>query len=175
MLKMECASTQGVAAGSTATRWTLVEFLLNDQRFALDLATVERVLPALELTCLPNAPNVILGVFCFHGRIIPVADLRRRLGLAPRDIVPQQHIIVARAAARTLGIVVDLVRGVIEIDNRDTVPAEVIVGPLQHITGIARTAEGLLLIHDLATVLRWDEAAALDDALAGNGHITWQR
>ncbi len=50
----------------------LVAFTLGEQRYALPLTTVQRVVRMVEVTPLPKAPEIVLGVIDFQGNIIPV-------------------------------------------------------------------------------------------------------
>src|SRR4051812_38209164 len=85
----------------------LLRFGLDGQHYALNLQTVERVIRAVELSVLPGSPPVIRGVFNLRGRIIPVADPRRRLGLPEREIALDDRIIIARTPMRLLGMLAD--------------------------------------------------------------------
>ncbi len=57
----------------------LVIFRLENQRYALHLTAVERVLRMVAVSSLPKAPAIVLGVINFYGRVIPVLDLQRRV------------------------------------------------------------------------------------------------
>ena len=74
----------------------LVVFNMDEQRYALQLATVERVVRMVEVTLLPQAPKIVLGVINAQGRIIPVVDIRRRFRLPARDIHLSDHLLIAR-------------------------------------------------------------------------------
>ena len=65
---------------------SLVIFFLDDRRYGLRLDAVERVLPALDVTPLPKAPEIVLGLINLKGKIIPVLDVRRRFRLQEREI-----------------------------------------------------------------------------------------
>ena len=91
----------------------LVVWRLGEQRYALPLTAVERVLPAAELTPLPDAPEVITGILNFQGRIVPVVDLRGRLGQLQRELALADQIVLARSARRVLAFAVDSVQGVV--------------------------------------------------------------
>jgi purine-binding chemotaxis protein CheW len=71
----------------------LVIFTLDEQRYALHLAAVERVVRMVELTSLPKAPEIVLGVVNVRGRVVPVVNLRKRFGLAERGIRLSDHIL----------------------------------------------------------------------------------
>ena len=74
---------------------SLVTFFLDDRRYGLHLDAVERVLPALDVTPLPKAPEIVLGLINLKGKIIPVLDVRRRFRLQEREIGLQDHFIIA--------------------------------------------------------------------------------
>ena len=73
----------------------LVVFTMDEQRYALQLAAVERVVRMVEVTPLPQAPQIVLGVINAQGRIIPVVDIRRRFRLPARDIRLSDHLLIA--------------------------------------------------------------------------------
>lgn len=64
----------------------LVVFRLDAQRFALPLTAVERVVRAVAVTLLPDAPAIVLGAIDVHGRVLPVLNVRRRFNLPQREI-----------------------------------------------------------------------------------------
>ena len=142
-----------------------VTFRLDGQRYALGLETVQRIVRAVEVTPLPDAPAIVLGVVDMAGTIIPVLNLRRRFGLPERAIGPEDQLLVARTDRRTVALVVDEAQGVIERLPAEVVESERIVPGVGQIQGVIRMADGLVLIHDLGRFLSLDEAQALDAAL----------
>jgi len=148
---------------------SLVIFSLEGQRYALGLPAVERVLPMVEVSPLPNAPPITLGVINYHGMVIPVLDIRRRFSFPPRDYGLTAHLLVARTSRRTLAVPVDEVLGVKEVAEVAVTPPEVILPGIGHVAGIVALAEGLLFIHDLATFLSLDEEHRLTEALEEKG------
>jgi purine-binding chemotaxis protein CheW len=52
----------------------LVNFNLDDQKYALFLSAVIRIIRVVEITSLPKAPEIVLGVINMHGLIIPVRE-----------------------------------------------------------------------------------------------------
>lgn len=142
---------------------------LDELCIALPLAAVERVIQAVALTPLPGAPDIVLGVLNLQGRIIPVFNLRRRLGLAERALALNDHIVIARARRRPAALVADKVSGVTACTETDWVDAARILPRLDHVAGVVRRDDGLLLVHDLDRFLSLDEEAGLEAALAAGG------
>ena len=142
-----------------------VVFALDEQRFALPLSGVERVFRAVEITPLPKAPAIVLGIINVHGRILPVLDLRRRFRLPEREIRLGDQIIVARTSHRTVALLVDSVQGVMKCAEEETVPSDMIVSGIEYVEGVVKRPDGLIFIHDLGKFLSLDEAQQLEGAL----------
>lgn len=143
----------------------LVVFLLDERRFALRLASVERVLSIVEITPLPKAPETVLGVVDVQGTIIPVFDTRRRFRLPVRDVELTDQLLLARTSRRRVALVVDDVSGLIDHPTDAVITPEQILPGLEYVAGVVKLPEGLVLIHDLDSFLSLDEEAALDRAL----------
>ena len=143
----------------------LMVFCLDAQRYALPLASVERIVRAVEVTLLPNGPAIVLGVIDVAGRVLPVLNLRRRFGLPEREISPVDQFIIANTTSRTVALVVDEAQGVIAYPATEIIqPAQIVPG-LEHLQGVVRFDDGLVMIQNLETCLSLDEARALDKAL----------
>ena len=143
----------------------LVVFTLDESRFALKLATVERVVRVVEITPLPKAPDIVLGIINVQGGIIPVVNVRERFRFPERETQLNDQIIIARTSKRTVALLADDVTGVIACPVERIVEAEKVVSGMAFVEGIVKIDEGMILIHDLDTFLSLDEENRLDDAL----------
>jgi len=152
-----------MTAGGTALQ--LVIFALDGQRFAFPLASVQRVLSMVAPAPLPEAPAIALGVINLHGLIVPMLDIRRRLGLPRREYGPADRLVVARSSRRLLAIPVDEALGVTEVATGSVIPPEAILPGIGRVAGVAPLADGLLFIHDLDSFLSLDEEQGLTSAL----------
>lgn len=162
------ASERGQGEGSS-NRGPYVILCVDASRIALPLPVVERVIQAVELTHLPGAPDIVLGVLNLQGRVIPVFNLRRRFGLAERALALSDHIVIARARRRPVALVADTVSGVTACAEPDWIDAARILPRLDHVAGVVRRDDGLLLVHDLDRFLSLDEEAGLEAALVAGG------
>jgi purine-binding chemotaxis protein CheW len=143
----------------------LVVFRIDAQRYALPLAAVGRIVRAVEVTSLPNAPSIVLGVIDVGGQILPVLDMRRRFGLPEREIRPDDHFLIARTARRVVALTIDEAQELVEHSPTGIVDAARIVPGLDHVRGVIGLDDGLVLIHDLERFLSLDEGRALDEAM----------
>jgi purine-binding chemotaxis protein CheW len=140
----------------------LLVFTLNDQRYGLPIFVVERIVRVVEITPLPKSPAIILGIINIQGRVIPVINIRRCLGLPERDITLSDQLIIANTAQRTIAFVVDAVTDVIEHYSRNFVAAQDVFPSIEYIENVVKVDDGLvLIIHDLDRLLAPDEKKLL--------------
>ena len=149
----------------------LVVFRLDERRYALPLAVVERVVRAVDVTPLPKASPIVLGAINVHGRVLPVLNVRKRFLMPEREIGPADWFLLAHTARHTVVLVVDESEGVVERTQAEVVRSTQIVPDLDHFPGVLRLDDGLVLIHDLEKFLSLDEARALDEAMAETSAI----
>jgi len=143
-------------------------FGLEDQRYALALATVLKVIRAVEFTFLPEAPENLLGLINIGGEIIPVLDIRKRFHLPNREIDLNDRIIICKGAARTIAFVADVVEGVVEFAPEELNEAVHILPEMEHyIEGVGKLNDDTVLIYDLDSLFSMQEIEGLgiDDPL----------
>ena len=147
---------------------SLIRLLLltvDGQTYALHLEAVDRVLRMVEVTRLPEAPDVVEGVVNIQGEVVTVVSIRRRLGLARRAVGVSDSLVVARARTRRLAVIAESVSGVVERPADDVVSTGDIARGIQHIEGVLKTSDGLVLIQDLDRFFSPEEEQSLDMAL----------
>ena len=143
-----------------------VVFRIDEQRYALPVAAVERIVRAAEVAPLPGAPSIVLGALRVEDRILPVLNIRRRFGLPEREITPADHFLIGHTGARRFVLVIDEPLDVIEAHPSAIIAANEIVLGLEHVQGVAILDDGLIVIHDLQKFLSVDEAHSLEEAMA---------
>jgi len=143
-----------------------VVFSLDDQRYALDLARVQRCIRVVAITPLPEAPAIVMGIIDLGGVVIPVINLRKRFNHPPRDGRLSDHLIVATTWKRTVALLVDETKGVIEASPESYAPAGEIMPRIELVDGAVKLEDGLVLIHDLERLLSLEEETAIDRALS---------
>ena len=137
-------------------------FCIAEGRFAMDVAAVGRVLRAVEVTHLSDAPDFVRGLINVAGEIIPVIDMRRRLGLAAREMELSDRFILTEAAGKSLALLVDKVEGVVAL------AAQSLSGGEKAAAWTATAAVGvegnIVLIHDMNAFIAAEELPLLEDA-----------
>jgi purine-binding chemotaxis protein CheW len=143
----------------------LVAFTLDTQQYAFRLASVRRVVRMVEITPLPKAPDIVLGVIDLQGNILPVMSLRRRFGRSEPEISLTDQLIVADTATRSVALVVTSVTGVIERTVEEITEAEKIVPGARYVEGITKLEDGILFIHNVDRFLTKKEDRQLGGLL----------
>lgn len=143
----------------------LVVFTLDTQKFALYLSSVERVIPVVEITQLPKAPDIVTGIINVQGHIIPVVNIRKRFQLPMKETDLTDKLVISQTTRRTAAIIVDAVYGVIEYPEQKIITSENVLPGMEYIDGVVKSDDGMILIHDLDKFLSLDEEEALNKAL----------
>jgi len=143
----------------------LVVFILDDRKFALPLSQVERVISAIEITPLPRAPEIVMGIVNIQGRVIPVVNMRRRFHLPEREINLNDKLMLSQTSRMAVGIMADAVGGVVECAGQEVIVPEKIVPGMEYVEGVVKLEGGLTLIHNIDKFLSLGEEKTLYDAM----------
>ncbi|HDZ77599.1 MAG TPA: chemotaxis protein CheW [Candidatus Omnitrophica bacterium] len=134
----------------------IVVFTLSGQHFAVDVKCVREVLMFREISPVPKTPEFIEGVIDLRGHIIGIVDLRKYFDLNSRQINKDTRIIITRIKDALLGIIVDSVLKVVDLDEQKLENApEVVSSQINNdvIAGVAKINEKMTIVLDLASVL----------------------
>lgn len=143
--------------------------MLDEQKHALSLSVVERIIRAVAVTPLPQAHAPILGVVNVQGRVIPVASMRSLCGLPEREIGINDQFIIANTARCTMALVVDSVIGVISRGEYDVIAANQVLPGLDVVEGVVKGADGITLLHGTDQLLGHETEALLELVLKEDG------
>lgn len=133
----------------------LVSFQIGSEEFAIDIIMVQEIIKMFDITRVPKALFYVEGVINLRGRVIPIINIRKRLGLPIRSYDKNTKIIVVEINKKILGFIVDAVSEVIEISNSTIEPPPSIMGEVdsEFISGIGKLNDRLLVLLDLEKVL----------------------
>ncbi|MFP4508545.1 MAG: chemotaxis protein CheW [Spirochaetaceae bacterium] len=161
------------------TTGTFLTFALGGECYAVAVQNAQTVIERSKVTHIPRMPDFMMGVINFRGRVVPLLDLHRKLGI-PRGEAEsggdsQGCVIVIlelpwQGRSLTLGVRVDEVREVIDIDPAmiEATPSIGSSGNMRFMQGIARRAEEFLLVLDAERILESDELSDLGEHLAAS-------
>jgi len=133
----------------------LVTFALDREEYGIPVARVREVIRVAEITRVPQAPAHVRGVINLRGRILPVVELRSRLGLEPAAPTPRSRIVVVEVSDRVLGLLVDAVLQVAKVPHECVAPPpdEVLSADCDYLNGVARWNGRLIILLELDKAL----------------------
>ena len=140
-------------------------FVLDERRYALPLSAVERVVRIVDVTPLPQAPEIVAGIIDIQGQVVPVVNIRRRLDLPERAPSLDDRFLVVRLLHRRIALMADAVIGVMNTPSEHIGAAETVLPGIKYFDGVLKLHDGLVLIQDLARFLSLDEEEQLEAAL----------
>lgn len=147
----------------------LVVFTLDDQQFALKLSSVQRIVRAVEVTHVPEAPDAVMGVINVEGKIIPVVNSRRRLGLPERDLGLNDLFIIVQEGGVSLALVADEVKPVMELPESEFVTSSEVLPGSGFVQGMAKVDSGMILSLQIDKALTPEDRSHVYSALVEAG------
>jgi purine-binding chemotaxis protein CheW len=129
----------------------LVSFQLGPEEYAIDILGVQEIIRMVEITQVPNAPHFVEGVVNLRGKVIPIINLRTRLGLASTESTKDTRIVVVEVAHLILGFIVDSVEEVLRLplDMIEPPPSTGRGGGEEYHKGVGRVDGRLLILLNL--------------------------
>ena len=133
-------------------------FRLGGEEYGVDIQKVQEIRSYEPPTRIPHAPSHIKGVVNLRGVIVPIIDLRTRLGCDSADYTSFTVVIVLAVGGRVVGAVVDSVSDVLDLPAADIKPPPGLSGAAagadgDFITGIAAAGERMLMLVDMDILL----------------------
>ena len=141
-------------------------FRLGAEEYGIDILKVQEIRGYEPPTRIANAPHVIKGVVNLRGVIVPVVDLRIKLGCEKVEYNGFTVVIVLNVHGRVVGAVVDSVSDVLELSQDLIKPAPEMNTSVDtsFITGIASVGERMLILMDIAALMSSADMGLMDSA-----------
>jgi purine-binding chemotaxis protein CheW len=151
--------------GTTSDGTQVLTFALGGEEYGVAILNVQEIKGFSPITPIPNTPPYVKGVMNLRGTIVPVLDLRLRLGMPPAAYGPFTVIVVLAVGTRVVGAIVDAVSDVLTIPDAriQPTPSFGTAVDVRFIAGIAQADEKLVVLLDVEAMLRHDELGPLDD------------
>lgn len=150
--------TLSTASGQTNL---LATFFVRKALCALDAASVQEVIRVGPLTPVNHAPKEVLGIFNLRGRIVTIVDIGQLLGFTPTVIGPESRIFIIEDRSEFVGLLVDRVDEVVEVeeDQWQAPPANVAGGQGRFFRGVCRAGTRVITMLDAGQLLAEESRA----------------
>jgi purine-binding chemotaxis protein CheW len=138
----------------------ILGFWLGKEEYALDLLEVNEILRWRPCTPVPRTRDFVLGVISVRGDVLPVIDLRKRLGLEGDGAVEACRVLVVGKESERFGLLVDSVSGVTRLaaDQIEPTPPMMSRQEADFVAGIGRAGPRMLILIQLEAVLDFEAA-----------------
>lgn len=157
------ASEEGITAGEeeAASGSSLVEylaFMLADEEYAVRVEDVKEIIRLQRTTKVPRAEGFVEGIISLRGVIIPVFDIKKRLGLELGGRQRTARIVIVSDNGSPQGIIVDKVTGVARLREDAVEPPPAVIGGIEaeYLEGVGRIGDRLLILFNTGKVLSMD-------------------
>lgn len=147
-----------------------VIFCLGDELFGVEVIRAREILDLVPVTKVPQTPDYLLGVINLRGQVVPVVDLRVKLGLPKAEETRDSCIIVMEVRVDgevlTVGGLADSVREVLELRDDQIEPAPRLGTKLktEFIAGMGKIDEQFLILLEIDQVFSSAELTTVQEA-----------
>ena len=141
----------------------LVSFNLGEETYGIEITKIREIILMGEITRVPQTPDYVKGLINLRSTVIPVIDLRLQFGLDEIEYTEKTCIIVVNVG-REIGIIVDTVSEVLDIDSENIEPPPDVGGGTvdnNFILGMGKVGDAVKILLDIDNVLSGDEMAEL--------------
>lgn len=148
-------------------REEFLAFRLGEEEYAIDILKVQEIRAHESVTRIANAPAYLKGIINLRGTIVPIVDLRVKLGMA-RAADAVSVAIILNIAGRVMGMVVDAVSDVVALASEEIRPAPEFGNVLDaaFIRGLAPVGDRMFILVDIARLMTSGELAVVERAAA---------
>jgi len=146
--------------------YQVVGFRIGNETYGVRIGAVREIVRVPEITLVPNAPETIEGVINLRGKIIPVMDLRQRFGNTATQYDKKSRVLVVELEGKLLGLIVSSASEVLKIPPSEIeAPGSVFAeGESSYVTGVGKLKGRLIILLDIAKLLRQPEFKKLEEA-----------
>ncbi|NVK73594.1 chemotaxis protein CheW [Marinomonas sp. CT5] len=139
-------------------------FVLGDEAYALDIMTVKEIRGYESATKIANAPDYIKGVINLRGDIVPIVDLRIKFNIGEATYNEWTIVIMLNVRDRVVGIVVDGVSDVMNLEAEDIKPAPEfgVAFDSRYLHGLAALEDQMVIIVDIEELISSDEIGVFE-------------
>lgn len=133
----------------------LVAFKLGREEYGVSILQVQEIKRMTDITRVPQTPEYIRGVMNLRGSVLPVLDLKKRLGLPANEVTDDTRIVIVKVADLSVGLIVDAVSEVMAIEQASIENAESVVSGVaaNYLDGVGKLDNRLLILLNLEAII----------------------
>ena len=157
--------------GEDAQRGRFLTFVIGDNVYGLPIKFVTEIIGIQPATKVPETPDYVKGIINLRGRIIPLIDMRLKLGKEEIPYNQRTCVIVIDVDSIDAGLIVDKVKDVLTLEDRHITqaPSGGMFGfDNYYLEGVGKAGDTVLLLLDAERLLRAEEMEMIESTPAEN-------
>lgn len=153
-------------ANSSNRGFEFLTFTLGQEEYGIDILKVQEIRGYEKVTHIVNSPGFIKGVINLRGTIVPIIDLRLKFNLGSAEYTPFTVVIILNLDSRVVGVVVDSVSDVIQLEPEEIREAPPLSADLdtRYIRGLATLGERMVILTDIEGLMSSTDMALAVEA-----------
>ena len=158
--------------GELALAGKYITFKLADEEYAFEILKVREIIGMMDVTRVPQSDPAVRGVINLRGKVNPVVDLRLKFDMSETVSTDQTVIVIVQLNALkqqyTMGVLVDEVEEVLNVDAKDIEPrpnlGDFSNANMDYIMGVAKVGKRVIFLLDIEKIFSTNELALADNS-----------
>lgn len=153
--------------GEDTQKGKFMTFRTGKETFGISISYVNEIISMQPITGIPEVEDYIKGLINLRGKIIPVIDVRIRFKMEPIEYNDRTCIIVISVKSMLIGLIVEKIAEVDDIDDKDIVPPPTLGKKTKehnkYVYGLARKGDSVKLLLDPEKLIREEDIESLEE------------
>ncbi|GFE61272.1 chemotaxis protein CheW [Geobacter sp. AOG2] len=147
-------ASEGTVAEEIEEYEEILCFRISDEIYGINIMELKEIIKPREATEVPRTPPFIMGVISLRGIIIPILNMRERLGLCREEQSGRERIVIVKRGDGFTGLLVDEVIKVVRIGKEGREPAPAVLEGIDRdfVGGIGRTATMMIILLNVGNI-----------------------
>ncbi len=139
----------------------IISFAIGEEHYGVDIMAVQEIRGWTDAVRLPGQPDYMRGVLNLRGAMVPIIDLRCRLGGPLTQATPIHIVIIVQIGPAQIGLLGDRVLDIVAFDSKQVRPVPNVVqhGCVNFLSGLLTVDAGMIALLDLASLVSLSDPA----------------
>ncbi|MHC4884602.1 MAG: chemotaxis protein CheW [Planctomycetota bacterium] len=165
------ALEEPIAARSRAGKYLTLR--MGSETHGVDVLSIQEIIGVMAVTSVPQTPPFVKGVINLRGKVIPVIDLRLKFGMEEAEHTQETCIIVVNVSDTLMGIIVDTVNEVVDIEDGQIEDAPRFGSSVNtnFILGMGKLDGRVIILLEIKNILSHEELVMLESTSSSIGDV----
>jgi purine-binding chemotaxis protein CheW len=137
-------------------------FELAGKEYGVNITQIKQVIRMRKVTPVPEAAGFVEGVFALRGKVIPLINLRKKLGISSETLNKRNRIIVTEINNHIAGMVVDSVSDIISLQDESISTPDSVLKEARYLVGVTQIGKRIVLIVDMEKLMSDDLRSSVE-------------